>query len=329
MTYETYADTAKGDSLGGGGASCVIPPEVARFLETCAQDSQVARRATLAKLLPHLNARLEEEAQGLLDFQKFIQDEDKENAQARTRGRAFNAELRRKEQAALLFNLEFLKFQEIREGLDEATLQRYQKINDEFLPQLEQALTRHRQTGKLSKDHAKPKVAIPPRRNHRREELARRTALIKELTQFCEVVESVVAGTHIVDDETLADLVSRARAYLSDNQNNHKFYEDEIYEREIYELAPPPPPYELVNGEVPPPDPRNYGDSIDYINSKHYQDYQQQQKKRDPRWRKVFQIQRAQIEAQLETREERAARKQKEQEAREQREREQARGQSP
>ena len=100
-------------------------------------------------------------------------------------------------------------------------------------------------------------------------------------------------------------------AYLSDNQNNHKFYEDEIYEREIYELAPPPPPYELVNGEVPPPDPRNYGDSIDYINSKHYQDYQQQQKKRDPRWRKVFQIQRAQIEAQLETREERAARKQK------------------
>ena len=141
MTYETRTDTAKGDSLGGGGASCAIPPEVARFLETCAQDSQVARRATLAKLLPHLNARLEEEAQGLLDFQKFIQDEDKENAQARTRGRAFNAELRRKEQAALLFNLEFLKFQEIREGLDEATLQRYQKINDEFLPQLEQALT--------------------------------------------------------------------------------------------------------------------------------------------------------------------------------------------
>ena len=206
-----------------------------------ADQNALARRATLAKLLPQLNDRLEDEVQGLLDFQKSIQNEDKENAQARARARSFNAEQRRKEQAALLFNLEFLKFQAIGENLDEATLQRYQKINDEFIPQLEQALTRHQQTGKLSKDHAEPKVAVPPRRNHRREEIARRTALIKRLSEFCELVESVVAGRRIVDEDALSALLKLAYAYLDGNEELNaesvasNAASDELYE---YKFVP-------------------------------------------------------------------------------------------
>ena len=64
-----------------------------------------------------------------------------------------------------------------------------------------------------------PKRRVVPRRNLRREELERRASLIRELTAFCEVVEGVVAGERIVDDETMADLITRARAYLATEES--------------------------------------------------------------------------------------------------------------
>ena len=219
MTYETYADTAKGDSLGGGGASCAIPTDaqVQAYLAHHAENAQIFRRATLAKMLPQLNARLEDEVQGLLTFQKSVQDEDAVNAKERALGRAFNAEMRRQERAAMFHHLKMLEPQRAPEGADQHTQLRHKYAYERLTHKLEEALVRYEHTGRLAKQEPQPRRVIPPRRNYRREELARRTALIKELTQFCEVVESVVAGTHIVDDGTLADLITRARSYIGAN----------------------------------------------------------------------------------------------------------------
>ena len=182
-----------------------------------ATHSALARKAVLAKMLPHLNARLEDEAQGLLDFQKSVQDEDAVNAKERALGRAFNAEMRRQERAAMFHHLKLLEPELAPEGADQHTKLRHKYAYERLTHKLEEALVRYEHTGRLAKQEPQPRRVIPPRRNYRREELARRTALIKELTQFCEVVESVVAGTHIVDDGTLADLITRARSYIGAN----------------------------------------------------------------------------------------------------------------
>ena len=53
--------------------------------------------------------------------------------------------------------------------------------------------------------------------------------MIRELTQFCELVEQVVAGQKIVDDATLEDLITRAQAYLAPDEHIKEYSETEDY----------------------------------------------------------------------------------------------------
>ena len=220
MEHEPHTPARKDTSFDRGVASCVISVEVERYLAGCARDSSLARRATLAKLLPRLNAKLEDELEGLISLQKSIQEEDKANAKERAIGRAFNSERRRFERQLIILNLELLKLKPMPEGLSEAEREQHEIYQAETMEKLSYALDNLRRRGKLVEaEPPYPKRRVVPRRNLRREELERRASLIRELTAFCEVVEGVVAGERIVDDETMADLITRARAYLSSEES--------------------------------------------------------------------------------------------------------------
>ena len=187
-----------------------------REAEETGAEMGAARRALLAKFLPQLNLKLEDELKGLISLQKSIQEEDKTNAKERAIGRAFNSERRRFERQLVILNLELLKLKPAPEGLTEAEREQHEIYQAETMEKLSCALDNLRTKGKLVEaEPPYPKRTIAPRRNLRREELERRTSLIKELTAFCEVVEGVVAGERIVDDKTMQDLITRARAYLT------------------------------------------------------------------------------------------------------------------
>ena len=188
-----------------------------------ADKTNEVRRATLAQTLPYLNARLKDELQGLLHFQNSLEAEDQANSHERALGRSFNAERRRQERQAILHNIEQLRLQPMPEGLNQAEQKEHKRAQELTLCRLETALEHLRTNKRLTQEESPPKRPVPPKRNHRREEAARRTALIRELTQFCEVVESVVAGEKIVNEETLEALIRQAHAYLeSENLDSNE-----------------------------------------------------------------------------------------------------------
>ena len=202
------------------------------ILATHAEHSQIARRATLAKLLPELNTKLEDEVQGLLSFQRSIQEEDAANAKERALGRTFNAERRREERQLILFNLELLRLSPEPKGLTEQERKHHQDLTTETMNRLSEALANMRTRGKLVEPETfDKKRTVAPRRNLRREEATRRTELICELTQFCELIEAVVAKRKIVTDDTLEDLIARARAYLSPQETETEYTASEGYRK--------------------------------------------------------------------------------------------------
>ena len=195
-----------------------------------ASKSAEIRRANLAQLLPHLNDKLEDEVKALLSLQRSIQEEDETNAKERALGRAFNAQRRRDERQLIMFNLELLRLNPTPEGLTEQELRHHQEITTETMNRLTEALENLRTRGKLVEPETfDKKQTIAPRRNLRREEAIRRTEMIRELTQFCELVEQVVAGKKIVDDATMAELIDRAQAYLSPDEHIKEYSETEDY----------------------------------------------------------------------------------------------------
>ena len=181
-----------------------------------ADKTNEVRRATLAKFLPRLNDRLKDEIQGLLHFQQSISDEDKTNSEERALGRAFNKEIRRMERSAILHNLHMTRMRPEPKDATEEELDDYRKRAAMAELHWEESLRYLRNTGHLVPREKYQKQVVPPRRNLRREEAKRRVEMIRELTQFCEVVEKVVRGTKIVTDEALDDLIQRARVYLDD-----------------------------------------------------------------------------------------------------------------
>ena len=194
--------------------------------------SEMTRKAMLAQLLPQLNERLKQEAEALLIFQKAIRAEDKANAQQRNLGRAFNAEQRQRERAVVLHNIELIQITPIPKGLSEEDFSKYRHLQECLLHRLDDALARQRTTGRLIARTPQPKAVIRPRRNHRREELTRRLEAIRELMLFCGLVERVVVGEQILDDDGLGDLVGRARMYLRTQERARvRAYKRGDYER--------------------------------------------------------------------------------------------------
>ena len=185
------------------------------YAEEAGKSAEI-RRATLATFLPRLNDRLKDEIEGLLHFQKSISDEDKVNNEERAMGRAFNKEMRHMERKTVLHNLHMTRARPEPEDATEEELDNHRKKAAMEELRWEEALNHLRNTGHLIPRQKLPKQTVPPRRNLRREEAKRRVEMIRELTQFCELVEQVVRGSKIVTDEALDDLIQRARVYLND-----------------------------------------------------------------------------------------------------------------